>query len=333
MKNGFVLLLQRTRAAHCVVVGVALAAASLCSPAQQWPAKPVKLLTATATGGTLDITARSFADQMSRATGQSWLVENHAGGLGVTGTDMAAKSPPDGYMFFVGSTENLVLAPLQIRELPYDPVKDFAPVAVLIDTTVFAIASYAGLPAKNLRELLALAKSRPGKLSYAVTGSTAEMVGNWLKKQTSMDFIQVPYKAATQSAQDVATGRVDFTINALPPLSPFIKGGKLRVLAMTSASRLPGWEAVETVNETVPGFSLAGFLVLAVPARTPIEIQQRANREAVAIVKSPQFLDRSAAYGWFNRQPARTLQETGEFIRTERERWTRVMDGLGIKPH
>ena len=322
--------LKRARI-HCLA-GICLAATSLCSPAQQWPAKPVKLLTATATGGTLDITARSFADRMSRATGQSWLVENHAGGLGVTGTDMAAKASPDGYTFFVGSTENLVLASLQIKDLPYDPVKDFAPVAVLIDTTVFAIAAYADLPAKNLRELLALGRSRPEKLSYAVTGSTAQMIGSWLKKQTSMDFIQVPYKAATQSAQDVATGRVDFTINALPPLAPFLKGGKLKVLAMTSASRLPGWESVETVNETVPGFSLAGFLVLAVPARTPAEIQQRANREAAAILKSPEFLDRAASYGWFNRQPGRTLQETGEFVRTERERWVRVMDGLGIKP-
>jgi len=299
---------------------------------QPWPSKPVKLITGSATGGTLDITARAFADQISRATRQTWTVENRTGGLGVIATEVAAKAPPDGYTLFAASTENLILAPRQIRDLPYDPVKDFAPIAVLIDTTVFALAAYSELRAKNLRELLALGKSRPEKLSYAVTGSTAEMIGSWLRKQASVDFVQVPYKAATQSAQDVSTGRVDFTINALPPLEPFIKAGRLKVLAMTSSSRLPGWESVETVSETVPGLFLAGCVVLTVPARTPADVLQRANAEVTAIVGTPQFLDRIAVYGWYNRHPNRTVQETAEFVRAERERWNTVMDGLGIKP-
>jgi len=315
-----------------------MCAALLCVQApthaqQAWPTKPIRVITATATGGTLDITARQFAEQLARATGQSWLVENRTGGLGIPGTVAAAKAAADGYNFFVGSTENFILTPKLMKDVPYDPIADFAQVAVLIDTTAFAIAVNNDVPAKNLRELIALAKSQPGKLTYAVTGSTADMIGRWLGKQAGIEVEQIFYKAVSQSVPDVATGRVHYTINALPPLEPLIKTGKLRVLAMTSATRLPGWDSIETVNETIPGLFLSGLVSLAAPTGIPVEIQRRVNQEANTILTSTNILQKSAAYGWFNRQPSRTLQETSEFVRGERERWNKVIDGLGIKPN
>jgi tripartite-type tricarboxylate transporter receptor subunit TctC len=300
---------------------------------QAWPSKPVKVITATATGGTLDITARLFAEQMARVTGQSWVIENRTGGLGIPGTVAAARAAPDGYTFFVGSTENFVLTPKLQKDVPYDPAADFVHVAVLIDTTAFAIAVNSDVPAKNLRELIALAKSQPGKLSYAVTGSTADMIGRWINKQAGIEVEQIFYKAVAQSIPDVSAGRVHYTINALPPMEPLIKTGKLRVLAMTSATRLPGWDSVETVNETIPGLFLSGLLALSGPTGIPLEIQRRVNQEASLILTNTNILQKSSAYGWFNRQPARSLQETGDFVRVERERWNKVIDGLGIKPN
>ncbi len=303
-----------------------------CAAQQAWPAKPVRIITPTATGGTLDILVRLFADHIARATGQSWLLDNRAGGQGVIGTNAAAKSAPDGYTFFVGGTENYILAPRLIKDIPYDPQRELAPVSVLIDTTAFAIAVHSELPAKNLRELISIAKARPKSLSYAVTGSTADMIGNWLKKQAAIDVEGIFYKAATQSVQDVASGRVAFTINALPPLEPLIKAGKLRVLALTSSARVPGWESIETVDESVPGFLISGLIALAAPSGTPAEIQQRVNREANAILRNSDFVPKASAYGWFNRQGARTIPETAEFVRAERERWHAIIDGLGMKP-
>jgi len=315
---------------------IVAAVACLQAPAaaqQGWPAKPIRLITATATGGTLDITARLFADQMAKGTGQSWLVENRTGGLGIPGTVAAARSAPDGHTYFVGSTENFILTPKLQKDVPYNAAADFVHVAILIDTTAFAIAANNEVPAKNLRELIALAKAQPGKLSYAVTGSTADMIGRWISKQADIQVEQIFYKAVSQSVPDVSAGRVNFTINALPPMEALIKSGKLRVLAMTSATRLPGWDSVETVNETIPGLFLSGLLALSGPAGIPMEIQRRVNKEASAVLANTDILRRSAAYGWFNRQPVRSLQEASDFVRGENERWNKVIDGLGIRPN
>jgi tripartite-type tricarboxylate transporter receptor subunit TctC len=157
-------------------------------------------------------------------------------------------------------------------------------------------------------------------------------VGQWLNKQTSTDVVQIIYKAIAQMTPDITGGRLDYVINALPPMETLIKAGKLKVLAVTSRSRLPGWENIETVGETVPGLFLAGFLALAAPAGTPVEIRERVNRETVAIVGSPAFTEKLATSGWHNARPARNVQETVEFVRGERERWHRILDGLAIKP-
>ena len=320
---------MKTKAALSIV----LAAAAFAAHAQQpWPSRPIRVVTPTSTGGTLDIIARPWADQMARVTGQPWVVDNRPGGQGVPGTLAASKAAPDGYTFFLGSTENLVFAPRLVKDVGYDPVADFDLVAIVIDTTAFGVIAHRELPAGNLRELIALAKARPGKLTYAVTGGMADLVGQWLNKQTSTDVVQIIYKAIAQMTPDITGGRLDYVINALPPMETLIKAGKLKVLAVTSRSRLPGWENIETVGETVPGLFLAGFLALAAPAGTPVEIRERVNRETVAIVGSPAFTEKLATSGWHNARPARNVQETVEFVRGERERWHRILDGLAIKP-
>jgi tripartite-type tricarboxylate transporter receptor subunit TctC len=322
---------MKMRTALSVLLAIA-AFPALCHAQQGWPSKPIRVITPTSTGGTLDIIARPWADQMTRVTGQPWLVENRPGGLGIPGTLAAAKAAPDGYSFFLGSTENLVFAPRLVKDVGYDPVADFDLVAIVIDTTAFGVIAHKDLPANNLGELIALAKARPGKLTYAVTGGMADLVGQWLNKQTSTDVVQIIYKAIAQMTPDITGGRLDYVINALPPMETLVKSGKLKVLAVTSRSRLPGWENIETVGETVPGLFLAGFLALAAPAGTPPEIRERVNRETVAIVGSAAFTEKLATSGWHNARPARNVQETGEFVRAERERWHKILDGLGIKP-
>ncbi len=317
----------------CLLIAACLALLCVNAAAQQnWPVKAVRVIVPNAAGAVPDTVARLVTESLSRATGQAWIVDNRAGGQGVIGSELAAKAAPDGYTFFIGGAENFVLAPRLMKTVPYDPVRDFSPLAVIIDSGNLAIVVRDEFPSKSLKEFIAAAKARPGKLTFASTVITTEMLGNWFKKRAGIELVNVPYKTVTQAIQDLLGGRVDSLVVSMSPVEALARAGKVRALAMSATARIPGWDLVETFSETLPGLSLVGWQVMAAPTSTPAELLQRVNREVNATVKTPDFARRVAQFGWYNNHGSRSVEEADAFLRAQRENWGRVIDELGIKP-
>ena len=316
-----------------VVLLVACVAAGFPAEGQlSWPSKPVHLVVANPPGAITDVVARLYADQLARAVGQPVIVENRPGADGLIGAEAAAHSASDGYSFFVASQSFVAIDPHTFKALPVDPARDFVPVAVLVDTTPIAIGVAASVPAKTLPELVALAKAQPGRLSYSVTVPILAVVGEWLGKRAGIDMVQVLYRSTAQQMQDAASGIVPIAITALNTFEPMVKAGKVRVIAVTSPSRVPGWDNVPSIMETYPDLNVGGGLVLLAPTGAPGQIIQRVNRETDAIVKGREFSQRLKEWGWANLGGARSPGDVAEYMRTERDRWGRIVRELGIQP-
>jgi tripartite-type tricarboxylate transporter receptor subunit TctC len=305
---------------------------SLPAVAQQWPSKPIRIVVANAPGAVTDVVARLYAELLARSVGQPVVIDNRPGADGLIGATAAARSAPDGYTYYVASQSFIAIDPHIHAAPPVDPAKDFVPVAVLIDTTPMAIAVNSAVPASNVQELVALAKSQPGKLSYGVTVPILGMVGQWLSKRAGIDMVEVSYKATAQQVADNVSGVIPISISTLGTFEPMAKAGKLRVIAVTSPVRIPGWENVPSIMETYPDMDLGGGLVLLAPAGTPAAIIERVNRETVGIVGSSDYRDRIRPFAWANLKGARTTGGTAEYMKTERERWGKILRELGIKP-
>ncbi len=299
---------------------------------QPWPAKPVRLIISNPPGDAPDLVARALTEQLSKAFGRQWFVENRPGGESIIGAEAAAHSAPDGYTFYFASQITMAINPNAFKTLPYDPDRDFTPVAMVIDSGPFVVAVNPEVAAKNLPELIQLARQRPGALSYSATVPLLAMFGQWLNKHSGIDMVEVQYKTPGQAVQDVVTGRVQVIIIALAAIDPFVKSGKLRVLAVTSGSRLKNAPDVPTVGETFPGFEMGGWLALVAPKGLPSEIAQRVNREVDTVVHSPEFEKRVQVFGWSNGSGARNAQAIGEFIRVERARWRDLIQEIGLQP-
>jgi len=310
----------------------ALCAASSGYAQQPWPSKPVRMIIPNSTGAAPDLIARVLADQMTRALGQPWLVDNRPGGEELIAAEAVARAAPDGYTLLLVSQSFVAVNPNTLKSMPVDPARDFIAVAVVIDTTPIAIGVTAGLPARSLGELISLAKSQPGKLSYGVTVPILAMVGDWLGYRAGIQWTQITYKATAQQIADTVSGTVQVIISNLLTLSPLAKAGKLRIVAVTSPNRVEGFEDVPSVMETFPDVNVGGGLVLLAPLGTRADIVQRLNRETDTVVRSGEFAKRVAEFGWANRGGARTPQETAEYIRAQRERWSKVVKDLGLQP-
>ena len=298
---------------------------------QSYPAKSVKLIVPNGAGSSPDVVARLVAERLSRRLGQQFIVENNIAGAGLVGAQQAAKSPPDGYTLFMGSASAMASNPVMFKSLPYDPVKDFVPVAGLVDNGPYVLAVHPDVPAKNFVEWVALAKARPGKLSFAADAGLAGIIGKWLNKTAGIDVVHVPYKAIPPSIQDTAGGRVEMILISPVAIAPFTSSGKLRTIAITSGKRFPGMENIPTVAETLPGFQIGGWFLLAAPAGTPPDITQKLNREVDAYLKEPEILDRLRGFG-FATSGAGTPQSLQEFIRTEQARWVQIARETGVEP-
>jgi tripartite-type tricarboxylate transporter receptor subunit TctC len=315
-----------TRAAlAALAAGVVL---SLTAHAQQkpWPTKPVRVILPNAPGSAPDITIRLFGDQMANAVGQPWVVENRPGGEGIPGTEAVIRAAPDGYTFGLTSSNVVTLNPLLIRPLSYDPLKDMLYIAMVIDTAPLGVAVAPDLPVASLRDLVELAKSRPGGVSYSTTVPIAGLAGDWLNKTTGTNLVQVSYKAVSQALQDGLAGRVPVLINSIGPLEPQVRAGKLRFIAMTSAKRQAAWPDVPTIRETyADGFVSDGWLPLFGPIGVPAEIVQRVNRESERIVRSREFLDPLRTHGWSNINGASTPAGILAHTKEELDRWGKII--------
>lgn len=254
--------------------------------AQTYPAKPVRIISAFAPGGTNDVIARIIAQKLSELLGHQFIVENKAGGGGVAGTEFVAKATPDGYTLTIATTTTHVIA-AALRKLPYDPVRDFSAIS-LIGITPYVVIVHTSLPVRNMKELIALAKSRPKQIEFGSggVGTPGHLAGEMLNTMTGIKMLHIPYKAGNLALNDLLGGHVSLTFSTTVTSSQFVQSGRLRGIAVTSLKRLPAMPELPTVAESgVPGYEFSLWLGLSAPAGTPDAIIQRLHD---AVVKSLQ---------------------------------------------
>jgi len=261
-----------------VAAAAAILAAGPAVLAETYPSKPVKLIIPFPPGATVDVVGRQLADKLSQQMGQNFIVENRPGGVGTIGAVAVQKAPPDGYTLLF-SPSTLTTTPMAMKA-PYDVVKDFAPVA-LVAKAPLAIAVNKNLPITDVKSLIAHAKANPGKMTFAIgsTGSAGHLSTELLRRASGIDYVIVPYKGSTPAYQDLLGGQIDAFIDPILGSASYAKAGRLRVIAVTSKSRLPSMPDVPAVAETVPGYEFYSWYGLWGPAKLPAEIAQRLNAE------------------------------------------------------
>ena len=310
------------------VVAVLLSGAA---QAQGWPAKPIRLVVPFAPGGTSSIVARSVAAEMSKGLGQEVYIENKPGGGGNVAMQDVARAEPDGYTLIIGHLGTLAVNPFMFATLPFDTNKDFEAVSLLAKVpNIFVV--HADVPARNLREFVALAKAQPGKLFYgsAGNGSAGHLAFEYLKLVSGIDLVHVPYKGTGPNLVDLLAGRTQATSAGTPPLMPHVKAGKLRVIAVASPQRLQVLPDVGTVAEQgYPGFETTQWYGLNAPAKTPAAIIKRLADEAAKASRHPSVAARFAADD--AEGIGSTPQEYAAFIAAEQARWSDVVRRAGIK--
>jgi len=308
----------------CALLAAGVAAA------QTYPSKPIRLIVPLAPGGPSDTLARTVALRLTEVIGQSVVVENRAGAGGVVGTEIAAKSPPDGYTMILVSTSFTINASLYPK-LPYDTLKDLAAVTMLASGP-YLIAVHPSLPAKSMKELIALAKARPGQLNYASGGSGTgpHMSLELLKLGTGVNIVHIPYKGAGPALIDLMAGHVQIQpVNILVGL-PQARAGKLRALAVTTAKRSAAAPELPTVAETVvPGFNEGGQHGILVPAGVTREVIARLHQGIVKVLQNPDVKDRLASEG--SEVVGNTPEQYGAIIRSDVEKWAKVIQRTGIR--
>ena len=280
----------------------AASAAGLCAPrawAQTYPAKPLVLIAPYPPGGGVDTVARLIGERLATRLGQAINVDNRPGAGATIGATSFARSPADGYTLMLGSIVDYAIAPHAHKALPFDMQRDFIPVVEIGFGTVGLIV-HADLPARNLRELIALAKAKPGELSYASSGigGLQHLNAEMFKQMAGIDLAHVPYKGTAQLLPDLLAGRVPMSIDSLPAHLPHIKAGKTRALAVASRTRSPVLPDVPTMAEAgLPGYESATNYTLFVPARTPAEVVAQLNRETNAVLKRDDVIERLSSLG------------------------------------
>jgi tripartite-type tricarboxylate transporter receptor subunit TctC len=315
-----------------------LAAAATEAPAQTaagsqaYPSHPLRLIVPFPPGGSTDILARALSQKLSENLGQAVVVDNRPGAGGSIGAEAAAKAAPDGYTLMMGQLGPLAVSPAIYRNLPYDPVKSFAPVSLMaIVPSVLVVNN--SLPVSSAAELIAYAKKNPGRLTYgsAGTGSTSHLTTEYFKLATGTDILHIPYKGVGPMLTDLISGQLAMGINGAPAVMPHVNSGRLRALAVSSLTRLPSLPDIPTLDESgVKGFEANGWYGIVAPAGTPREIVARLNAEIRRIVATPELRARLDAEGAI---PAADSPEAfAAFIASEIARWGAVLKRAGIEP-
>ncbi|HXF65800.1 MAG TPA: tripartite tricarboxylate transporter substrate binding protein [Burkholderiales bacterium] len=319
------------RLARGLACGAALAAAAAGASAQSYPAKPVRLIVPLSPGGPSDILGRAMAQKLSEALKQTVFVDNRPGAGATIGTDIAAKSPPDGHTLLLIGVSTLTINATLYPKLPYDTLRDLAPVTILAGAP-YILAAHPSLPVKTLRELVALAKARPGELNYASggAGTGPQMAMEVLKLRTGMNLVHVPYKGTGPALSDLIAGHVHLQMANMIAALPPVKSGKLRAIAVSGAKRSPVLPEAPTIAESgVPGFEEVGGHMVLVPAGTPRAIIARLHQEFLAILHAPEVKARLAAEGAevMGIGPA----EAAAIVRNDIEKWARIIRHTGIR--
>jgi tripartite-type tricarboxylate transporter receptor subunit TctC len=311
-----------------VVLALAISQAAF---AQAWPSRPVRFLVPFAAGaGINDIMARLVGQHLGGLLGQPVVIENRPGSGGIAGTDAAAKAAPDGYTFLMTNV-SLVTSAYLYPNLAYDPQKDFVPVT-LVATSPLLLVVHPSVAAKSVQEFVALAKASPGKLTFGSggIGSTPHLSVELFESAAGFEAVHVPYKGGAPALNDLIGGQLAFMIENMPGTMPFVKQGKLRALAITSAKRSPLEPSLPSLAESVPGYEVVGWQGLFAPAGTPPEIVSRLQLEVGKLLRYPEVRDRLAALGAdaVGSAPA----DFAAFVREENVRWSKIIREKGIRP-
>jgi len=314
-----------------LVAGTVLAMASTLAAAQAWPAKPIKFVVPYPPGGTSDILARAVGQKLQEKWGQPVVVENKPGATGNIGADYVAKSAPDGYTMMLADIGSLAIAPSVVTTLPFDPVKDFTPV-VMVAYSPHLLVVHPSVPAKDAKELVALAKAKPDSLNFAVSGlgGANHLAGIEFEQRAKIKWSYIPYKGGSQALTDMVGGQAQVMFNGMLATYPFVKEGKLKVLAISSAKRWPTLPDVHTVAESgMPGFETGSYQGIVAPAKTPADIVKKTHDAVMEILATPEMKDRLDKAGAEVR--AMSSEQFGAFIRTERDKWAKVVKESGAK--
>ena len=313
------------RAAACAVFSVACVSAPA---AAAYPDRPVKLTVPYPAGGTADLLGRILAQRLSQAWGQSVIVENKSGAGGAIGVETVAKSRPDGYNLVLGVTGALTIAP-HLRKLPYDPVKDLAPIS-LVGSAPNLLAVTPSLPVKSVPELIAYAKAHPGKVSFssAGVGTSVHIASELFAHMAGIQILHVPYKGDAPSVQALLTGDVSMTIGNLPVLKPYVKSGQIRALAVSSAARTAAAPGVPAIAETLPGYQVTTWFGLFAPAGTSEAVLQKIQAGVATALQSPDVKAQLERLGID--AVGSTPAELANYVAAESKRFGEVIRSAGI---
>jgi tripartite-type tricarboxylate transporter receptor subunit TctC len=299
--------------------------------AELYPSRPIRLLVPFAPGGGGDVVGRTIAQRLSEQLGKPIVIDNRGGAGGTLGVDLAAKAAPDGYTVLLGNVGPLALSPALYAKLPYDTLRDFAPVSLIASFPNILVAN-PNLPFKSVQELVAYAKSRPGKLNFASAGSgtSTHLAGELFKSVAGIDVVHVPYKGGAAAITDVIGGQVAYYFGTLPSSLPLARAGKLRALGVTSLQRSPAAPDVPTIAESgYRGFEMAAWYGLLVPAGTPRDIIAKLNAATLATLALPDVKERLAQDG--SDPMGSTPTQFGAYIKSEIAKWSGVVRAANIK--
>lgn len=313
--------------------GAVLTAIALCAGAawaQDYPNKPIRIIVPFAAGGGSDTVARLLGTELTRAWGQQVIVENRAGAGGVIGTELTARAAPDGYTMMVTEIGGLAIRSTLYKNLKFDLLKDFAGVGVVAYGANVLVA-HPSVPVRDTRQLIDLARARPGTLNFAVpgVGSVAHLAGVEIEQVTGIKLAYIPYKGGGPAIVDLIGGQVDFSINGLLATLPHVKQGRLRALAVATREPHPALPGVPTIAQTVPGHESGSRQSVLAPAGVPRAVLEKWNREIARVNATPEMRKRLAGYGAL--PETRTLDDFQRLIAGEKARWAKVIERGGIE--
>jgi len=314
-----------------VAGSLSLAAALAQAQTAGYPVKPVRWVVPFPPGGSADIMGRMIGQDLAKTLGQQVVIENRAGASAIVGSEYVAKSPADGYTLLQANVSQMTIHPSLYPRLPYDPLKDFAPVTVLgIVTSVMVTTP--SLPVASVRDLVALAKKRPGQLNFTSSGagSSTHLTGELLKQRAGIAMTHINYKGSGPALTDVMAGFVEIMFENLPSALPFINANKLKVLAVTGKDRSPVVKSVPTLAESgFPGFDMVSWQALVAPAGTPRAVVDRLNAEVAKVLKTPEMKEKMTGLG--TDIVANSPEQFAQYLREETAKWSKIVRDAGIK--
>ncbi len=316
--------------AGLVVAAPAAAQTASTSPGQSYPSRPIRWVAPFPPGGTTDIVARAVAQRLTEAFGQTVAVDNRPGAGGNIAAEYVVKAAPDGYTILT-AFPGLAINPSLYAKLSYEPLRDLAPV-VLISAAPLLMVTHPSLPAKTVKELIALARSRPGELNFpsAGNGTSSHLGGELFKSMAKIDIVHVPYKGSGQGLLDLISGRMSLMVNPLPEMIPFAQSGKLRAIAVTSSKRSHVMPDLPTVSEAgLPGYEIVTWNGILAPAATPRDVIARLHGEVVRLLRTPELKNHLEGLGLFI--IAGSPDEFAQHLRAETEKWARVVKASGAR--